>query len=634
MEKLTYLEENSNSKDQIRTWSENLKSFTFEDYSKFFQVLANYQYLSTLDSNSLSAKNKDIVLIDDKQINYDENELDLNSDNENKNTNNIFKCTDINKVIKRKEIPIKTLIKDSGIDTKIDENQLVKQSSMNDGSISFKSFFEDLIKNMKKNAGNNNINSLKNMIKIYARYIYHNKIIKFEKEDRLLLDFIIENYSDMFYPISKYWLYNEFLLNEESRRYDTLLNEIISRVDLQKSFFGADLCKNEWVDFVSHLPKYSEKSLEHVFKVLKDIVENYKKSKELGLVEKIFTVMKDIYNKLNNNIYYKTSNVKYMADLTDQILRKFLETTKIPDISLINDTLKFLRDNIYNDNVAQKFKDFAINQFLELKTIKEENTDILYSKYATFIWLCRQDNELIKFIPEVYSESNPFVKDILDKKLHFIIKKLKGPGLIELVSRCSNECVNLVMDVINNMNMIENVNIPKLINKIKNFYERTEDKNVEVLVSLSEQLSTKEFFESFIWDKFKKYDSMNMIDNNIKIFQKINENKNENLLENSFFKFETAPSDKIIGYILYYLFHAQSSNYNNSVLFSDFNLLLKYYKLLKTELYIENFNTFFDKILSFKEGFYLYLVNITYENFKDVKEIKSLLLSILYIYLF
>lgn len=651
MKKIHHLfEDNLNHRESnlIKTISENVKNFSFEDYSKFFQVMSNLQHISQLDSNLLS-KNKDIITINEKLINFNDRELDLDSDREEKNINK----TSINKLIVRKEIPLKALLKDKDIKLNEENHELHNGHTVSNlNEIPFKNFFEELIENLKRNSDVPKDFLIKKMIKVYTTYVFHKHIIKFDKEDKFILDYIIESNPSIenFYSICSFWLYEEYLLSEMTnditlkRRYDSILNEILSRAEQYKNMFELEKCKECWVDFIQNIPQYNDKSIEHIHLVNEEIMKQYdsqlkKVNKTQSLEEQLphLKLMHFIYVKIRKNL---CSNIKNLYNLNkettvnyqnicDKILSKFLDLLKSSDTTFISLAIKFLRDFIYpiSDHEKTKLKEHAVTQFKELQNVKESTLTDNYIKnrYPLYFHLCRYDQELIFHLPTVYAECPQIVKNVLDKHLKLIIKGLDMFNTVKLISLCNEQCLKIVLEIIENLKIesLKNVQEEKLIRAIKKFYE--ENDFIEILVSLSEKFNIHDFLNSFIFDKIKYFDNLGNSENPLKIFNKINNIKNESIDTENFNSY----SDKLMLYISHLVINNStiSEKHNNS----DLRILIKYYKLLKTEKWLENISTLFDKLIkklqSGHEIIFINTINIFYENYKENKEIIKLLLS-------
>jgi hypothetical protein len=625
VKRFSQLEENPNTNKDIRLLCEHLEKYSYDEYQRFFQMLGNFQHITSNESHSLQLGNKDIITIDEKRINYNENDLSW-----------VGGYIDINNLIKRKDFPIKYFAKE-------EEHDIFRQPSMDESSTILhsqneqnvmRSIFENIMINLKKviSSESNVIALVKNVIKIYSYFIYHNQNLKYDKEDILLIDLIKENCFGSFYNISKYWLYEDFLINEENRRYETILAKILTKIEEDKDKFQLILCKDEWKNFIEGLPRFTEKVLDHVFKILKDNIELYRKNEasktkeDNSMILRIFNILLSMFIKIKR----KSSGdmVKIYLDLADQILRKFFEIFKINEIKLIKVALQFLADKFYPYE-PEKVKEFAKNQFMELKNLTASaSKETIMCKYPLFFYLCKYDPELVMVIPEVYSEMIPTSRTILDKHLGNIIKKLDTLQSAKLVTRCTEECLSIILIVIDNIKIEQNsISLTKLISKIKYFYEKSNEKHLEILLTLVEKIPISLFFSSFVFEKIKKIDSF-LVDNNLKIFNKINNNdKNETLFENEYFKFDINV-DRVIFYIAYYVLVNEKSS--TPKFDSDLNLLFKYYKMLKTEKVTESLNFMFDSFINIeikKDSNLLALAIITYENFKDNTNIKSLILS-------
>jgi hypothetical protein len=154
----------------------------------------------------------------------------------------------------------------------------------------------------------------------------------------------------------------------------------------------------------------------------------------------------------------------------------------------------------------------------------------------------------------------------------------------------------------------------KLFRRIKTYYNNTN--YLELLVALCDKIPLKEFFkieDNFVWERIKNFDTKKLEENNIKIFHKMNTTKNEGLFKILFsdmvneegLTYEDGNklsifnefNDKLGLYILYIVKTAneatemtQVDNQLSNVIKnfqSDLVVFLKYYKLLKSERFIE-----------------------------------------------
>jgi hypothetical protein len=599
-------------------------------------MLGNLQYLTASENSLLSMRNKDIITIDEKLINFNENWIDSDLQD--------MRDVDINKLIKRKEIPIKSLLKDS--EKKDTEQGLHRQSSMEisdsgkSESVLIMNFIEDTIKHLKKMEPNEK--ALKDFIRIFTYHVNHNKSIKFDKEDKLIIDYLVENYSEGFYNIARFWLYQEYLTNTDSRRYDTILLKLLSKLEGNRAKFELERLKDEWVMFIQDLPRYTDKCLEHIFDILKELIELFRKEggKKNATIDKVYSVLKNIYFKIK----HLSQDIKVSYDLSEQILRKYFEILRLNDAQLTSLTIKFIYEHFYSHE-QEKIREFAKNQFLELKNYQKDiNENVVKCKYSLFFFLCSKgDQELILTLPEVYAESNQIIKTILDKRLDVILKHMNANEAGKLVTRCSPECLKIVLEIIEKMKLGD-VNNNKLISKIKKFYEN-EEKNHQILIALADKLMISGFFTSFLWDKIKKLDNYPNFGEVIpKVFGKLNNNdKNEFIYDNIYFKTSLGATDKVVLYILYYFYFSQNleranlpQNYQGVNFSYDISILIKYYKQLKSDKYSENISILLDKIIEQIPNDYITMDNLyvtlsyqLYEAFKDDSGLKKLILGII-----
>ena len=677
--------EDSKESNELKIISDNLKKFTIEEYSKFFQVLANMQHVSHFDSEiggGILGKSKDLISINEKLINFDPDNFDfcLNEDKQERvkeypSGSNIYQnqkvFQNINKLIIRKEIPLKNLLKEK-FTSLFDEgvrngksNQGINNSAQpvktlqsipnisspkatqNFAKISLQSFYEDLLKSIKKEKIEDN-NQTQNMIRIHSQYVYNNGIIKFDKEDKLFLDFIIENfllkgkssnYSN-FYSLCKFWLLQDFLNYEKDlpliyldeytlenvnvasgqlkRRYDSVISEILNRIQTHKDLFEL----SDWIEFIESLPRINHRVIDHVLAIHDEIlIKDYEEIKKKCLSKKPLTETIPQL-KLIKNIYQK---LKKPSNSSNKILMKMLELPKLPDSHLITQSINFLIETFYSAGKyeSEKIKEHAVDQFRELLKINEKTQNpesFIKSRFPLFFRLIRRDKELFLELPDVYSDSQDIVRNTLDKYLPRVLEVIDTFHAEKLISKCGEKCLKIVQEIceghlfkpenFQNRNMTED----KLFRKIKNYFFDSETSSVNILIALSDKIPIVEFFtkENFIWEKIKQFENKNIHEDVIlKIFNKINSIKSEEIYrdltkifnsnsidqEKKIFSFHSF-SDKVMLHILYYFIFNNIKLANETFNFNHFknelSIFLKYYKLISSESEIENFREFFN----------------------------------------
>jgi hypothetical protein len=634
--RFSQLEDNLNTNKDIRVLCEYLEKFNYEEYQRFFQMLGNYQHNTSNDLHSMNIGNKDIISVDEKRLNYDENDLTWKEN-----------MVDINNLIKRKEVLNKFNINNNESEMNVsrnhsfDEKFVMQQSQVEYETMN--NMLSNIMMNLKKVKDSNLSNIIKHVIKMYSLLVsrYHN----FENKDSLLIEFIRDNCYISFYSICKFWLYEEFILYEDTRRYETLLSKILDKIGNDSDKFGLRLYPEEWKNFIEGLPRITQKVLDHVFRTIKDNIEIYlhylknltneERNKDLT-PPKSFDMMNTLFMKLKRPVSGDIAKIN--LDLADQILRKFFEIMKINDLRFISIAVKYIVGKFYHYE-QEKIKDFAKNQFNELKSLTASASDeLIKCKYSLFLYLCRNDHELIMMIPEVYSEISQNSRKVVDIHLSRIISKLDTLEYAKLVTRCSENCLSVVLKVIENIKNEQNtMSLTKLINKIKIFSEdlKNEKDSETLLLALIEKVPIHLFFPSFIFEKIRKINESFLKDKDeiLKtIFNKINNNdKNETIFHNDYFTLDNKV-DKLIIYLTYYVF----TNDKTAVKFeNDINIIFKHYKILKSEKNSESLNFMFDAFIDSdikKENNFLSLTTTCYEHFKDNSNLKQLILSKIFLF--
>jgi hypothetical protein len=622
--KFSQLEDNPNTNKDIRSLCDYLEKFNYDEYQRFFQMLGNYQHITSNEANSIHLGGKDLITIDEKRLNYNENNL-IWQDGQ----------IEMNNLIKRKDIPNKLFNKEI-------ENEIIRQPSMDESAIIgqaqndvsvMRSMFENIMTNLKKTIVSKNIEMVKNVIKIYSYMvnIYHG--VKFDREDSVLIDLIKENCSESFYAICKYWLYQDFLMNDDSRRYETLLAKIISKLESEnEKYRDINNLSPEWKNFIEGLPRITQKVVDHLFKVMKEELDTYvimvKKlsPKEKPSTPTIYYIIHKAYLKLKRQSVGEMAKIN--LDLTDQILKKYLEIFKINDIRLIANTVGFLAENLYKSE-QYKIKEFAQMQFSELKNIPTYTSDeIIKCKYTLFMYLCTKDKSLILNFPEVYSNTIPKARVLLEDVFKNILRKFDTQTSSELIKYCSSaDCLPIVLIICDYIKFENNImSLSKLVTNIKKFldeyYKNDTELFTRIMIILVDKIPISLFFSSFIFKKTEPFS-----EDKIKIYETINKIENKNLLNNDLFTIDSNPElDNIILYITYYILANDKSS--TPKFDSDISLLFEYYNALSPN--IKSLSLMFSILINSnktKENNFLALITLTHEIYKDNLEIKQLILS-------
>lgn len=648
------------------------------------------QYILSLDSEGYLGKNKDMITVNEKLINYNSENINLEEES----------CIlesekDINKIIIKKDIPLKNILKGEKLNLLISSNNhdlaainsnLQQNMSNSPQLITFKYFFEDLLKTVKKeNLISHNL--IKNLLKIYSNFVFNNGIISFNSEDKLLLDFIIENSLiedseskcfENFYSVVLYWLLQDFLNFERDirydyadernnnlnvkRRYDSVLGEILSRIENHKELFEIQ----SWMNFIENLPRINDKVIENLIHTSDKIILLQSDRMRKESAEKKSLIDQLPHLKLMKNVYLK---LKRPSALSEKILMKFLDLTKSSDSHVIASSILFLKSHVFpfGKYEIEKIKEFAMNQFKDLMKINEATPapeNLILSKYPLYFFLIQMDKDLIIHLPIIYSNSHEIVRTVLNKDIDKILKGLDTFYAEKVINECSENCLPIVLKIIegklfkhenmlsNNRSLADN----KLFRRIKTYYNNTN--YVELLVSLCDKIPLKEFFkieDNFVWEKIKNFDTKKLEENNIKIFIKLNTTKNEGLFKNLFSEFVNYEGitydegnilsifnefhDKIGLYILSILktwiettetIQSDSQIIINAIknLQLDLIMFLKYYKLLKSERFTETLEKIITVLLNnYKKIdnsiFLKFITIIMDQQEKWVKEIKE-----------
>lgn len=609
--KLCHLLDNIRDNNNLKNVVDNLKSFTVEDFGKFFQNLANIQFLTSADE--FSTKNKEIISINTQILNLQSDKLEFND--------NIMFSSNIADLVTKKETSLKNFIKGNEEDL----SSLTRQGTLpivEHSKLTPKEFLDEIFNSFKQHlTSTEQIEELRRVIKLYTNF--SSDKAKLEQQDKLLLDFIINNSDSTgnFYSAAKFWLFKEYIKGEETNnlyRYDSLLIEMIQKIESNKEILF-DL--PTWCHWIFDLPRVSKRMIDHILMqmdeyyttnldLIKKKCREKENKKDLKEIIPHLQILKQIYLKfLMPNVSEESQLIK------DKILTKIFDFTQGQDKHLITRAIEFLLKEIYplSPYEEKKITRYAIDKFRELTGIKDiaggekENEVSINQKYPLYFYLSSIDQNIIYELPSVYSESSQIVKSTLDKYMMLIIKDINRFTAEKLISECNEKCVNIVIKIIkqmfnpshqlytNKMRIIDE----KIFRLVRKYYFTHSEiqLNTSFLSSVLKIIPLNDFFteNNFPWEQIKRWEDSNK--NSEVIITLLNElNKNENV-----FIFDDLTDnlpgiqDKLVFYIIYYIF-----NTNASVnLLNDFHLktFSKYSNAIPCESIEANFTFLLDFVL-------------------------------------
>lgn len=584
MEKIQKIKNNFSRMDQIfkkeevRRLFDSLGKFSFEEYSKFFQNVANHEFLSL---NVHQAKSKDPITIDMNLINYDPTSITSISNPATNISNNAIE--NINQIIVQN-----TKEKNITIDNKNDNKDIVMNETV---TISPKDYLESITKNIKTLTGTSSVISfmnLKQIIKLYSSFIHSNDDINIELElegNKNLRTLIIakktkDNSIQEFFTLCIYWLYTEYLYTSPQssnqflyNRYNRLLDDIVSLIESSNLSSTDESISNLFTSFISNIPQYNSKSIDLIINYhntfFKDNYSSLKqKSKDkIALINQLpyLSPMKKIYlNIVYNQKCSLTEKEREIA--REKLLTCFINMTMNDYNHLNARAIEFLFTEIYDitkdtEQYEEKaIKKIAIERLKELSSLKEddnkeENKNYIEKRFPLYLHLCGKDIEVIKEFPDVYSTCVPIVKNIFNKYMKLLMKTLDKFNAENLIAKCDDKTEEIVICVIKaiysqkgNFNITE-----KLFRNIRMYYMKYFPSLINGAMELCDKIPLSDFYteNNFVIDKIKGSE-----EEAGEIMNKINSNSNEWL----FSEFSVMVKNKAIFYILYYYRYIYSKN--------------------------------------------------------------------------
>ena len=520
----------------------------------------------------------------------------------------------------------------------------------------------------KKNKEKSDILSeLKNIIKLHTKYINSSNVIKIEKEDKIILDFIFENINEDFYEISKFWIFEEYLLINEHdnpasiRRYETILNEIISRIEKQEFLKQENSFVNKIFMFLSEIPQYNEKVIDFLIKIYTNIFQTIIQTNEENDIELdkeaekkdsfyinfIFIIYKKLkkkitqINNINNSNVINNDNIKNInftyLELQKKLRNIFLNLSVIDNEIIIKSRIKFISNKLIPLGDVDEIQEYSKKQFKMLTKYTDVpiNKNFVLSKYGLYFYLCiiypeYLINDFVIEYPKVYSECSNPVCEALEKLLqkNFINRTLNMENLRNFIQNCNENCLSLILIIIKNIKT--DIGNEKLFKEIYKYYSQNGEPQ-EILLALSMKIN---LFFSFVYEKIKIYENFADTEFLYKLFYEINNNSNSDSIINYLKKDEKINQnfeqinnlllekikDKVIFYILFFIeeFIIKKNTHINKL-----NFFMKFFEKVFSQVGIEKLNENLNylleliKLKSFTEFNIFQILNYFLDYFKE-----------------
>ena len=616
-------------------------NITNDEFWRFLQALSNKQYFSTFEE--ITSTNKDSVLINEKEVNYDEKVFDFE---ENDNVSNSVlikkgkKQITQNFIIKKENLNVN---ENSMISSVLDKdisnikiNSVLKNinnyhnpqiNNLNKSNLNqsiqtnisnvtvntnlcedknFECFFDFYLKSNVQRIKNNQM--IKNDIKIYTTYITTKKQISCDL-DKKLLGFIIENYYEDFFDLCYYWIYQEYLQGEFhddilKKRYDSLLEEILTLIETKKNFFKPEELNDDWLFFVSNLPKYTNRIISHMEKANSGLTKKFCDECKLN---KRDPVQLKAYKNIIDTLLLLQNNQN--REIAEHLLNQLLHIPKKAITSLLNLAIRYIASFYNEEDFPYKnvIVEFAHKEFEDLQNTTEENENVIKSKLGLFLYICLIEPNLIKLIPKVYSKTNDISKSIIENTFNNIIKNnngIRSNNICDFIKNSNADSIKILLSLLKNcegkIDDFAKNEIFKFCDKEKGFLDK-------ILQILGDKLSEQDFHKFSI---LKKILYMNNTENNLEsIISKflINSNFIEKYLTS-----HEGISDKNLS-MLYnlHLHYKTYKNYNTNSEFINVSFinnfktickfLIKSFSQEKNEKFNESVSQFLDIILKLED---------------------------------
>ena len=479
-------------KEEIVNLFNGLCKFTYDELSKFYQNVANKEFLSltyneikakepislntnalkydpiqalTQQSNSLTQitsqhiDNIDQIIIKNtpaKIINY--SLMNNNSDTTTNTNSNAVAPNDNNSA----------QVNDThNTNNEQDNNNNNNSSNSNtnkETNVHLTDYFNTISLNLKSILHEDtlllSVSQIQNIIHIYSKFIHISNKLSADEDNTLLS--IIQNQSSLnnIYILFSYWLNTEYTLSAESKeffRYEALLEKMLSLLSDEHFITRSNTTNTESASsfntFISNIPCYNKTFIDYIisyhinyytgnYTYIKTECTKYDITELIPYLDSFTTIYSNITN--NEDKVLKGNKTEYKLKL----LNCFINLTMNDSQQFNLKAITYLLNNItvISLDTDEFIKSTVVNALKEISTLTEtipenakfdtnDSTLFIEKRLPLFLMLCSRTIDLIQNYPKMYIECNDNVRNYINKTYN----KFFGRILHDFIDRSNAE---------------------------------------------------------------------------------------------------------------------------------------------------------------------------------------------------
>ena len=617
-------------KEEIVNLFNGLCKFTYDELSKFYQNVANKEFLS-LTYNEIKAKEP--ISLNTTALKYDPIQALTQQ------TNSLTQITsqhidNIDQII-IKNTPAKiinySLMNNSENNnaTTQNDNNSISSSQVNDShtndhdnqdnnnketNVHLNDYFNTISLNLKSILHEDtfllSVSQIQNIIHIYSKFIHISNKLSADEDNTLLS--IIQNQSSLhnIYVLFSYWLNTEYTLSAESKeffRYEALLDKMLSLLS-EEHFITNTESASSFNNFIANVPCYNKTFIDYIisyhinyynsnYSYIKSECNKYDITDLIPYLDSFTTIYSNITN--NEDKVLKGNKTEYKLKL----LNCFINLTMNDSQQFNLKAITYLLNNItvISLDTDEYIKSTVVNSLKEISTITEtipenakfdtnDSTLFIEKRLPLFLMLCSRTLDLIQNYPKMYIECNDNVRNYINKTynkffgriLHDFIDRSNAEKLIEECNEKSEIIVVLVIRTVygnhKKFSIESKINDEKLfrnINKYYNAYGGVNGELIQGIIEMSTKIPLSDFYTeyNFVLNYVNKWgDSVDMKDHYNTIMKTLNDNNmflwifKEYTNSNNMNEESELVKNKLVYYIVYYYSHVVNKSAYDNII--------------------------------------------------------------------
>ena len=480
-------------KEEIVNLFNGLCKFTYDELSKFYQNVANKEFLSltyneikakepislntnalkydpiqalTQQSNSLTQitsqhiDNIDQIIIKNTPANI----INYSLMNNNSDTTTTTINTTNNAVVANDNNSAQVNDLHNTNNETDNNNNISNSNSSSNNNVHLTDYFNTISLNLKSILHEDtlllSVSQIQNIIHIYSKFIHISNKLSADEDNTLLS--IIQNQSSLnnIYILFSYWLNTEYTFSAESKeffRYEALLEKMLSLLSDEHFITRINTTNTESASsfntFISNIPCYNKTFIDYIisyhtnyytsnYTYIKTECTKYDITELIPYLDSFTTIYSHITN--NEDKVLKGNKTEHKLKL----LNCFINLTMNDSQQFNLKAITYLLNNItvISLDTDEYIKSTVVNALKEISTLTEtipenakfdtnDSTLFIEKRLPLFLMLCSRTIDLIQNYPKMYIECNDNVRNYINKTYN----KFFGRILHDFIDRSNAE---------------------------------------------------------------------------------------------------------------------------------------------------------------------------------------------------